>query len=335
MLALPSLCRDVLRTRDFVDKATGAPTFIGQTGIAGSTPDIHFDASGNLFGSKGGGRGVNNLISIDKTTGGGTVIGAIGFAGVSGLASYVHGFVLFANRDVEIDGQVDSEGNIHANDDIEFGTGNPSTHTGDLTAVDEIDISKDITIVGDARAADDVDNSGTITGNVQEEAVIVPIPLPELDFTAGGDDVEVPEGGSLTLAPGSYGKVEVEDGGTLFLSSGSYFVEELDVESSSILSIDISGGAVSINVTVDLDFEDESKVEIGPSELTTSVIFNQAGTKNVHIGKGASVLGTINAPLAKVELESDSRFKGSICAREIEVEKDVTFRHHSSSTPLR
>ena len=69
-----------------IDTANGAATKIGDTGLGVSTPDIHFDENGNLFGVKGGGQGVNDLIAINKSTGAGTVIGAIGIGAVSGLA---------------------------------------------------------------------------------------------------------------------------------------------------------------------------------------------------------------------------------------------------------
>ena len=39
-----------------------------------------------MFGSKGGGGSINNLVAIDKTTGAGTVIGSIGFPAVAGMA---------------------------------------------------------------------------------------------------------------------------------------------------------------------------------------------------------------------------------------------------------
>lgn len=68
-----------------INKITGTSTLVGPTGLGGSTPDIAFDAAGNLYGLKGGGGGTNNLISIDKSTGAGTVIGPIGFSSVSGL----------------------------------------------------------------------------------------------------------------------------------------------------------------------------------------------------------------------------------------------------------
>jgi len=64
------------------------PHWLARLDFGGSTPDLHFDQQGNLYGSKGGGQNLNNnLISINKTTGAGTVIGSIGFRAVAGLAA--------------------------------------------------------------------------------------------------------------------------------------------------------------------------------------------------------------------------------------------------------
>ncbi|MDH4070395.1 MAG: T9SS type A sorting domain-containing protein [Ignavibacteria bacterium] len=70
-----------------IDITTGAATIIGTTGLGGSTPDLHFDQDGNLYGVKGGGGADADLIAIDKNTGAGTVVGTVGYASVSGLAS--------------------------------------------------------------------------------------------------------------------------------------------------------------------------------------------------------------------------------------------------------
>jgi hypothetical protein len=72
-----------------IDPTNGATTLVGETGLGGSTPDLHFDSGGNLYGVKGGGQSPNQLIVIDKTSGAGTVVGPVGFFSVSGLASFV------------------------------------------------------------------------------------------------------------------------------------------------------------------------------------------------------------------------------------------------------
>lgn len=72
-----------------IDKTTASPALVGVTGIGGATPDICFDASGNLFGVKGGGGsgGNSTLIAINKSTGAGTVVGSVGFKAISGFAA--------------------------------------------------------------------------------------------------------------------------------------------------------------------------------------------------------------------------------------------------------
>jgi sugar lactone lactonase YvrE len=69
-----------------IDPTTAQASLVGTTGFGGPTPDIAIDKDGNLFGAKGGGRGTNILISIDKSTGAGALIGEIGFQSISGMA---------------------------------------------------------------------------------------------------------------------------------------------------------------------------------------------------------------------------------------------------------
>jgi hypothetical protein len=72
-----------------IDKGTGAVTLVGTTGLGGSTPDLFFNETGSLSGSKGGGGNPNSLISIDKGTAAGIAIGPIGFVAVSGLDCFL------------------------------------------------------------------------------------------------------------------------------------------------------------------------------------------------------------------------------------------------------
>ncbi len=70
-----------------IDPTTAVATFIGNTGLGGSTPDIHFDLDGNLFGTKIGAGTIYNYVSINKQTGAGTLIGSTGFTAVIGLSA--------------------------------------------------------------------------------------------------------------------------------------------------------------------------------------------------------------------------------------------------------
>ncbi len=255
-----------------------------------------------------------------------------------GLVLYLapHRFVLLAEKKIKIDGQALSEGNIHSNDKIEFKKGNPSTHTGNLTAVKDIKVDKDNTIDGDATAGKKVKLKGnaTVTGTVTENANVANELLPVLSFVAGGDNVTVPENQSLSLAPGSYGKVKVKKGGTLVLSSGDYFFEEMDLKDETTLSVDVTAGPVTTNTVKKLHFHKNSEVDIISSLPSASRLVTFNSMKKVELFEGSRVLGTIIAPDDKVKIKKEVSFKGAICAKEIEVGKDGIFLHHSSTTSL-
>lgn len=244
-------------------------------------------------------------------------------------------FALLANNEILLNGLANSEGDLHSNNDIVIKKGTNKTLLGNLTAVDDITIDKKNIIDGDASAGNKVKNSGKITGTVTEDAAVAVQPLPEVNFSAGGKDIRVKKGKTLALAPDSYGEVKVEKNGVLALGAGEYFMESLILDKQAALAIDISGGAVSINVEDKLEFGQKAKVEIlGGNENTGLVTFNFEKSQAVILGKQATVLGTIIAPRANVTLENGARFKGAIIAEEIEVEKNAVFLHHSSSTPL-
>ncbi len=69
-----------------IDRNTGSPTILGQTGFGGAIPDLHA-VGGVLYASKKI-SGSSNLITIDKTDGSGSLIGATGVNSLSGLAYY-------------------------------------------------------------------------------------------------------------------------------------------------------------------------------------------------------------------------------------------------------
>lgn len=242
-------------------------------------------------------------------------------------------FLLLAKNDVKLFRPLTSEGNIHANDDIRFYTGGPSTHIGNLTAVDHILIRRANTIEGDVTAGGKIyiSKQSTITGTSTEHAAVALIALPTLSFTAGGHDVTVPEGGTRTLDPGSYDDVRVKQHGTLFLKTGAYFMKSLDTRLLSKISVDVTDGPVTINVTKKLEFGPSTEVIITPIGQfgTRDVIFNSMQRRGLYIKRGAKVLGTIIAPYAEVETLSQFNFKGSICAKDIEIGKGATLLYHS------
>ncbi|MCZ6776197.1 MAG: 5'-nucleotidase C-terminal domain-containing protein, partial [Ignavibacteria bacterium] len=256
------------------------------------------------------------------------------------ITEFPHPFVLLAEDLVFVDELDASEGDIHSNNKVLFGrahAGDPSTHTGNLSAVNDVEIRKNNTIIGDVTAGGTVILKGnaTVTGTVTENTMVDAVPLPTLSFTAGGDDIRVTSGESLTLAPGSYGNVFVRKG-VLSVSSGEYFMVTLKQGKRARLDVDVTNGPVTINVVDELKFGKSMQVTIKPSgeSGTTQLRFNLLGSNRVPLPKRARVLGTIIAPNAKVRVRQHVAFKGAICAKNITVDDDATVLHHSSTMPL-
>ncbi len=358
-------------TSFFENSATFGPGEANETTVSGTGYEIYvakYDANGALVwakraGGSGSGEDFGISIAVDgsgnsyatgffvgsATFGPGetneTILSGVNyeafvakFQGATAVA--VKPFVFLAEERIVIQGQASSAGDIHSNDYIHFDKGLFSTHDGNITAVGNIKISQKNIITGDVKAGGDIDNFGTINGVVMEnDPSVVAIPITSLPtFSAGTDNVTVAKGTTMSLAPGTYGVVTVQKNGKLELahdgSSGDYFFKSLEVNENAVLDIDVSSGAVNINVTSRIKFIKNVEVEITPAEDTEKVFFNNTNTATIKIGSGSKVFGNIVAPDALVELKKNSGFKGAICANVIKVNVGATFLHHNSSMSL-
>ncbi len=258
-------------------------------------------------------------------------------------------FVLLAEEDIQINGQVNSDGDMHANNDIFFNQGNKpnSVHTGNVTASDDIFIKKNNKIVGTVQG-DEVENSGTVTGGVTENAGIATVPLPILaKINNGDDDITVKKGKTLMLDPGDYAEVKVDKKGTLKLASGTYNLECLNLGEKAMLVIDLTAGLpITINVDEEVRFGKNAMMKLMPSTASTDLITiktdedddsdadfddDEDDDDRIVIGEGARVFGNIIAPETMVVLDKKSRFKGAICAENVLALNGARFVHHSST----
>jgi hypothetical protein len=251
------------------------------------------------------------------------------------------GYVFLAEKRVEIARNRISEGDIHCNGEIIFKRGKSAlagTHTGNLTAVGDILIFENNTIVGDAATGGDFSLVGnaSVTGAIAERTEVLPLGLPSPSFSAGGPNHTVPTRGSLILAPGSYGKIEVEKLGTLFLSTGDYFMDILNAGSGAILSIDVLSGPVNINVVKALGLDTDFEIIITPlgQAGTNQVTFTTLQTNKLIVCGASLFLGWLIAPNAEVQFVKGTRMKGSVIAEVITLEEGVLFFPHSSSVNL-
>jgi len=68
---------------------TGDTTRIGRTGFAVNTIDLAFDENNQLFGIKGSGAAISDLIKINQSTGTGSLVGSVGLKDLTGLAYFI------------------------------------------------------------------------------------------------------------------------------------------------------------------------------------------------------------------------------------------------------
>ncbi len=269
-----------------------------------------------------------------------TVTDVNGCTGSDTMTVTVFDNVFLSNGDIVIEGtkHVGSAGVIHSNANIIFEKGDPSEYDVDLTAVDDIEINKEVIIDGDATAggAIDLDDEGTITGSQNAGASVSPLPLPTKSYTAGGADHDVPEDGSLTLAPGSYGEVTLEQNSTLFLQSGDYFFEELVTKDDPVVfDIDVSGGPITVNVVNDLGLGHEIEIRLPNGEADSDLVtFCTLQSGEIELGREAYFLGTLIAVNADVVMKKNTQLRGGIYAESILIESDCLFLAHNSPGSL-
>jgi cytoskeletal protein CcmA (bactofilin family) len=237
-----------------------------------------------------------------------------------------------------------SQGNIHSNSLLRFQKGDPTTYTGNLTAVGDVIIDKDNTIVGNVKAGGRIvlGKNSRIIGTATPGANVVALPPDPCDPP---DPCEPPEpcnvfnigkGQSLTLPPNEPPDpcydVTLASNASLNLVSGEYIFARLVTNSESNLNFDVSNGAVVLNVCNNLSLGKEVTFNITPSGQANSqlVTIFALQSSQVSIAKESYVLGTINAPNATVNIGKNSSFRGAVCALQTTVDRDVIMLHHSS-----
>ncbi|MBW2059143.1 MAG: DUF1565 domain-containing protein [Deltaproteobacteria bacterium] len=253
-----------------------------------------------------------------------------------GLGAYV----LYGDEMVRLRGIADSKGNVGSNQKITITRGCSGILEGDLTALDKIRVMGSITIDGDVLTNDEVrvykhaklNVTGTVTEG--EEAGLSAIDLPELDFSAGGENIRVKRNHTLNLPEGSYGTVRVKRGATLRLSSGVYNMRRLYLYRGATLSVDLSGGPVTINVVKRLRIGMRARVNI-ESGSTRDVTFNVLGSTGrcrrdrIRIAPFAEFRGTLVAPRSRVRLGFRSELEGAVYAKRIYVSWRARFNPHA------
>jgi len=247
------------------------------------------------------------------------------------------GLVFVANGFIHLVKHGPSEGDLHANEGIQLKKGNPSTYSGNVTAVEDIKIETKNTVNGNVTAGGNItiQSGATVNGTVTPNASVAALPLPNPSFNAGGTNHSIPKNGTLSLSPGSYGNVMVGTNATLNLAAGTYYFNALDTGEKAKLALDLGGGPIQINAVSRLTFNKQVMVLLSSGEGgSEEVTFTTLQESRLTIGEKARVLGEIIASDAAVTLAKNCRFKGTLWAKEIEVKAGAAFRSHASLTPL-
>ncbi len=246
---------------------------------------------------------------------------------------YVDGDLRSRGGEIVIGRRGEVTGDVSGGDDVRL-SDSGRVH-GDIASVEDLTLEEDSWVGGDALAGDDIDMEPgvTVLGSVVEGASVeapADVLIAELDLDAGGDDIDVQEGDSLTLPPGSYGSLEVDLEATLELSSGTYAFEEVLVSGEATLDFDLSAGGIVIEVEGDLEFEPDVVMEVAGG--SAGDILFLIGGEQVILDEDGELLGTYLAPEAVIELREGARLTGALIGFEMwvmeqaEIELDLAIR---------
>ena len=262
-----------------------------------------------------------NEVKVDKDS---TINGSIGSQRKVEIKKDVHvtGDIIAVEEKAKIDKDSQVDGNIDAGDDIEVDQ--DGVIGGNVTSGEDIKLKKNASVGGDATAAGEVNlaSGASVGGTITEDAAVpaLPeIPLPTLSINAGGADVEVDDGETLVLAPGSYGELEADKTSTLILSAGEYAFEKLEVSEGSTIHFDLSGGSVIINVVE--EFELDKEVQMTAAGGDASSILVQVQDDDVILKKEGTYLGTFLAPAGTIKLEKESTLTGMLVGEKVEIKE--------------
>ena len=264
-----------------------------------------------------------------------------------GVPAVPHDFVFLGDDEVKFERLALGEGEVHSNNVIRVMRGGRSLFTGNLTAVDDVFIARGNTVDGDVTAGGEVflgcsdagnqcgNPSGiTITGTITEGAEVEEVPLPELSFTAGGEDINVRAEEPTTLEPGSYGRIRLNPSSTLNLSSGAYFFEELTIAQGAMVAVDVTEGPVAINVEGTVIFHGQSGLSVVPLGADGSRWVTLNSMEHIFINRGVTVYGSLVAPYGTVMMERESLLRGGICALEIDARRGASVEAHGPVGPV-
>jgi cytochrome c peroxidase len=251
--------------------------------------------------------------------------------------------VFLASEMIDNSSHRPTQGDMFCNGTITFEGGPAHTHVGDLTAGGTVYLSNVNTIDGSVTTKKTVVMSGasSITHFKSQKSMFAPVVMPALDFTAGGDNVNVDEMEEADLEPGSYGDVVLKKGSTLRLREGEFFFNSLFIGGGARLQYTESGDAPAevefgmaptertiVNVVGDVWLGTAAQITSGSESNSDRFRLNALASVQFEASRDNVIHGTLFAPNSLVSIGPNTTFRGSVFARAISIASGVEFKHH-------
>lgn len=237
-------------------------------------------------------------------------------------------------------GSVSTAQNVTVNGDVvaagAISIGNGNNIGGDVHGGGSVVLGNNVNVGGTALAGgavavgSNVSVAGVVNGAPAPTPLAPPvIALPEANsFTAGGANKTVGNGGTLSLLADTYGALTVANNGFVSLSGGEYFFDSMTFGNNGVLELDLSLGAIIINIVGNLSIGNGFDIVLLGGDAT-DVLFEVHG--NAAIGNGADWFGTLFAPDGKISFGNDADITGAIYGDIVQIGNNSRFSYATSS----
>ncbi|MEA2166082.1 MAG: hypothetical protein QOK37_4209 [Thermoanaerobaculia bacterium] len=216
-----------------------------------------------------------------------------------------------------------------------------TTPAGYKLAATSVDLDHSATVRGDIYY-NTLTNQGTVTGSL-----FTPLALPVfanlpaiLIRPAGSNNINVPNGGQVTLDEGAYGDLVVGNSGTVHLTGGGYAFRSITLRNNCSLRYAAPTDIV-VNGRVELGnnsiIKSETSANLTPAAIRIQVDgFN--GTNGallstppaVHVGNNGSIFANLYATAGSIVFDQSVEGNGAFLARDIKVSQASRFTINSA-----
>jgi hypothetical protein len=257
-----------------------------------------------------------------------TVTDSAGIRGTdSFVASIVHGFMRFctyATQDVvQIEERANLSCNVGGRGLIELKK--DSIINGNVVGYDDIKIAKNAFVGGDVTAAGNVslESGAVVTGTVTSNAILASITEIGVNVVAGGTNVIVGQGRTVSLSEGVYGDLIVGKNATLRFSGGTYAFNRIVVQKDVVIEFElVTSDHVVIDVVDNVELKQGVRM-VNVSGEPSDILFRIGGS-NVKLEKNGTYLGTFIAPNAHIDMHQGAALAGMLYGRKVQLKRETS-----------